>query len=83
MLDEAKSVSRLDVVFARFLSERTRFDTLQKQAFEHIVMSVSYEQSQGHSCIQLDEKGRALVLESGLAISCSQSGELDQAATQP
>ncbi len=83
MLDEAKSISRLDVVFARFLSERTTFDITQKQAFENIVMSVSYEQSQGHSCIQLDEKGRALVLASGLAISCSQSGELDQAATLP
>jgi len=55
MLEETKSASRLDVVFARFLSKRTPFDPLQKQAFENIVMSVSYEQSQGHSCIQLDE----------------------------
>jgi len=73
MRDEANSVSRLDAVFARFLSERTAFDTLQKQAFEAIVMSVSYEQSQGHSCIQLDEQGRALVLASGLAVSQSTS----------
>ena len=35
MLDEAKSVSRLDVVFSLFLSERTTFDPLQKQAFEN------------------------------------------------
>jgi len=83
MLDEAKSVSRLDVVFSLFLSERTTFNPLQKQAFENIVMSLSYEQSQGHSCIQLDEQGRALVLASGLAISCSPSGELDQADTLP
>ncbi len=73
MRDEANSVSRLDAVFARFLSERTAFDTIQKQAFEAIVMSVSYEQSQGHSCIQLDEQGRALVLASGLAVSHSTS----------
>ena len=63
--------SRLDMAFARFLSERTTFDSQQKQAFEAIVMSVSYEQSQGHSCIQLDEQGRELVLASGLAVSHS------------
>ena len=83
MLDEAKSVSRLDVVFARFLSERTTFDPMQKQAFENIVMSVSYEQSQGHSCIQLDEEGRALVLASGLAVSCSQAGTWEHASALP
>ena len=81
MLDEAKSVSRLDAVFARFLSERTTFDPMQKQAFENIVMSVSYEQSQGHSCIQLDEQGRALVLASGLAVSLSQAGTWESEAT--
>jgi exodeoxyribonuclease V alpha subunit len=73
MSDEASSVSRLDAVFARFLSDRTAFDAIQKQAFEAIVMSVSYEQSQGHSCIQLDEQGRALVLASGLAVPQSTS----------
>ncbi|MDD1614820.1 MAG: exodeoxyribonuclease V subunit alpha, partial [Methylococcaceae bacterium] len=50
---------------------------------ENIVMSVSYEQSQGHSCIQLDEQGRALVLASGLAVSHSQAGAWEQAATLP
>ncbi|MFA5923371.1 MAG: exodeoxyribonuclease V subunit alpha [Methylococcaceae bacterium] len=71
MISEQQPFSRLDTVFARFLSERTPFDPLQKQAFENIVMSVSYEQSQGHSCILLDEQGRALVLASGLAVSHS------------
>ena len=83
MLDEAKSVSRLDVVFARFLSERTSFNPMQKQAFENIVMSVSYEQSKGHSCIQLDEEGRALVLASGLAVSNYQTGAGERIATLP
>jgi exodeoxyribonuclease V alpha subunit len=83
MLDEAKSVSRLDVVFARFLSERTTFDPVQKQAFEDIVMSVSYEQSRGHSCIRLDEQGRALVLASGLAVSYSQAAAWERTATLP
>ncbi|MDO9046482.1 MAG: exodeoxyribonuclease V subunit alpha [Methylobacter sp.] len=63
---EQRSFSRLDVAFARFLSQRTGFDPLQKQAFETIVMTVSYEQNQGHSCIQIDRNARALLLASGL-----------------
>jgi len=63
---EQRSFSRLDVAFARFLSQRTGFDPLQKQAFETIVMTASYEQNQGHSCIQIDDKARALLLASGL-----------------
>ncbi|MGR9013311.1 MAG: exodeoxyribonuclease V subunit alpha, partial [Gammaproteobacteria bacterium] len=58
--------SRLDSAFAKFLSRRTRLDALQKQAFEAIVTTVSYEQSQGHSCIQIDPKTRDLLLASGL-----------------
>ncbi|MDD5412660.1 MAG: exodeoxyribonuclease V subunit alpha [Methylobacter sp.] len=78
MLDDAgaqtedRSLSRVDVAFARFLSQRTTFDAAQKQAFENIVMSVSYEQNQGHSCIQIDEEARALVLASGLAVLSGQ-----------
>ena len=61
--------SRLDMAFARFLSERTTFGSLQKQALENLLMSASYEQSQGHSCVRLDDESRALVLASGLAMS--------------
>ncbi|WP_036304880.1 exodeoxyribonuclease V subunit alpha [Methylobacter tundripaludum] len=63
---EPRLFSRLDVAFARFLSQRTGFDPLQKQAFETIVMTASYEQNQGHSCIQIDAKARALLLASEL-----------------
>lgn len=62
---EQPSFSRLDVAFARFLSQRTDFDPLQKQAFEAIVMTASYEQNQGHSCIRIDDNARALLLASG------------------
>ncbi|MFA6162078.1 MAG: exodeoxyribonuclease V subunit alpha [Methylobacter sp.] len=74
MLDDAevqtedRSFSRVDVAFARFLSQRATLDAAQKQAFENMVMSVSYEQNHGHSCIQIDEEARALVLASGLAV---------------
>ena len=64
---EQRLFSRLDVAFARFLSQRTHFEPIQKQAFEAIVMTVSYEQNQGHSCIQIDDKTQALLLASGLA----------------
>lgn len=67
MIFEEQQFSRLDTAFARFLSQRTRFNIPQKQAFEHIVMSVSYEQNQGHNCIRLNDESRALVLASGLA----------------
>ncbi|TAN66988.1 MAG: exodeoxyribonuclease V subunit alpha [Methylobacter sp.] len=78
LCEEPRSFSRLDVAFARFLSQRTDFDPIQKQAFEAIVMTLSYEQNQGHSCIQIDEQTQALLLASGLAKSnpTSQSSPL-------
>ena len=83
MTSEEQQFSRLDTAFARFLGERTTFDTIQKQAFERLVMSVSYEQSQGHSCIHLDDEGRELALASGLAVSHCLSGAGGRAATLP
>ena len=74
---------RLDTAFARFLSERTAFDALQKQTFEKLLMSLSYEQSQGHSCIRLDAEGRALVLASGLAVLHSEVDAGMSATTLP
>jgi exodeoxyribonuclease V alpha subunit len=67
MRDDSKSISRLDVAFARFLSQRTLFDASQKRTFENLVMSVSHEQNQGNNCIALEDADRALVLASGLA----------------
>lgn len=63
---EPRSFSRLDIAFARFLSQRTGFDSVRKQAFEAIVMTASYEKNQGHSCIQIDNEALALLLASGL-----------------
>ncbi|MDD5321209.1 MAG: hypothetical protein PHD43_11470 [Methylococcales bacterium] len=80
MISEEQQLSRLDTAFARFLGERTTFDPIQKQAFENLVMSVSYEQCQGHSCILLDDEGKALILASGLAVSHSQARAKEPAA---
>lgn len=83
MISEEQQFSPLDTAFARFLGERTTFDPVQKQAFENLVMSVSYEQSQGHSCIRLDDEGRALVLASGLAVPHCQTGAGEPAPALP
>ncbi len=66
---EALPYSRLDMAFARFLTQRARLNNTQKQAFETIVSTLSYQHNQGHSCIVLNEECQALVLASGLAIT--------------
>ncbi|MCK9395833.1 MAG: exodeoxyribonuclease V subunit alpha [Methylobacter sp.] len=76
---EQRAFSRLDAAFARFLSQRTDFDPGQRQAFETIVMTASYEQNQGHSCIRIDDNERALLLASGLA----ETAAAGQAGPQP
>ena len=67
---EPFAFSRLDSAFARFLKERSALENTQKLAFETIVLTLSYQHNQGHSCILLNEEDKALVLASGLA-ACS------------
>ncbi len=76
---EPRSFSRLDVAFGRFLSRRTGFDPVQKQAFETIVMTASYEQNQGHSCIQINDEARELLFASGLV----ETNPTDQSSPLP
>jgi len=68
MIYEKQPFSRLDIAFARFLSERSLLDSSQKQVFENLMMSLSFEQSQGHSCIQIDDEAKTLIIASGLAL---------------
>ena len=74
MILDDQQFSSLDTVFARFLCERTKFNGIQKKAFEKLVMTLSFEQGQGHSCIHLDGEDRALVHASGLAALHSEAG---------
>lgn len=69
MTYEKQPFSRLDMVFARFLSERSLLDSSQKQDFENLMMSLSFEQGQGHSCIQINKEEQILILASGLALT--------------
>lgn len=66
---EPFAFSRLDTAFARFLKERATLDKEQKQAFETIVLSLSYQHNQGHSCIIVDDNEQALILASGLTMT--------------
>lgn len=65
-LSEDFQFSRLDIAFSCFLAKRARGNNKQKLAFEVLVAKLSYQQSQGHSCIHLNEDEEILVLESGL-----------------
>jgi len=76
MIYEKQLFSQLDIVFARFLSERSLLDSSQKQFFENLVMSLSFEQSQGHNCIQIDEEAKTLVIASGLALIDTNNHEI-------
>jgi len=76
MIYEKQPFSRLDMVFASFLSERSLLAPLQKQFFENLVMSLSFEQSQGHSCIQINDEAKALILASGLALIATNSHDI-------
>jgi len=58
--------SRLDLAFSHFLAQRTSLGTKQKVAVELLLANLSYQQSQGHSCIMLDEAEEQLILDSGL-----------------
>ena len=61
--------SRLDLAFAEFITQRCHLDTQQKIIFKNLIALLSFEQSQGHSCLQINEKDQQLVLASGLALS--------------
>lgn len=59
--------SRLDNAFSHFLVQRTSLSKKQKETFEDLIKRLSFQQSQGHSCIPLDAKEQELILASGLA----------------
>ncbi|NOT85218.1 MAG: exodeoxyribonuclease V subunit alpha [Methylococcaceae bacterium] len=64
---EEPSASRLDLAFAQFLGRRSGFEKARKSAFEKLLAQLSYEQTQGHSCMLVDIQAQELLLQSGLA----------------
>jgi exodeoxyribonuclease V alpha subunit len=72
MLDKQIAFSRLDMAFARFLSQRSVLIDDQQLAFEGLAKLVSYHQSQGHNCIRINNEHKVLALASGLAMLANQ-----------
>jgi exodeoxyribonuclease V alpha subunit len=61
-----ETYSRLDLAFARFLSQRATLDAARKKALEALLATLSQQQHQGHSCIEINEEDKFLLLDSGL-----------------
>lgn len=66
MPNKEVSYSRLDLAFARFLSQRTSLDAARKKALETLLATLSQQQHQGHSCIEINDEDKSLLLDSGL-----------------
>jgi exodeoxyribonuclease V alpha subunit len=75
--------SRLDNSFAQFLSQRTALNPVQLPDFKNLVARLSYEQSQGHSCLLLTEEEQNLIRASGLALEVALSQDLKISETLP
>ncbi len=65
--NEIETASRLDLAFARFLSQRTSFAAEQKKTFEKLVADLSQQQHQGHTCIEITDADKTLLLASRFA----------------
>ena len=66
-INEELQYSRLDNAFAHFLAQRTSLDKKQKKDFEILCAKLSCQQSQGHSCLEVNEAEQRLIRASGLA----------------
>lgn len=71
-MSENLAYNRLDIAFARFLSQRTKLAGNQKLAFENLLIRLSCGQNQGHNCIAINPDEQDLLLTSGLADTIGQ-----------
>jgi exodeoxyribonuclease V alpha subunit len=67
MPNEEDIFSRLDIAFAVFLSQRAALDVAKKKELETVLATLSQKQHQGHSCIEISDIDKKLLLDSGLA----------------
>ena len=65
-LSKEQQYSRLDLAFAHFIAGRSVLEAKQKQALESLLANLSFQLSQGHSCVQLDELERQLIVDSAV-----------------
>ena len=59
--------SHLNLAFAEFLSQRTAFVEPQLNQFKTLIAELSFKQSQGHICLQVNKEAAELVNQSHLA----------------
>jgi len=65
-LTKEQQYSRLDLAFAHFIAGRSVLEAKQRQALESLLANLSFQLSQGHSCVQLDELERQLIVDSAV-----------------
>lgn len=68
---DTNQYSRLDYAFSGFLAQRSSLNAEQKTEFESLIARLSYQQSRGHHCIQVNKTEQERVLSSGLASDSS------------
>lgn len=66
-INDVESASRLDIAFANFLGQRTTFQASDKQRFTALLTLLSQQNRQGHTCIDISQEEKALLLASGFA----------------
>lgn len=71
MKNTERQFSRLDKAFALFLAKRSSLEKSEKKTFELLCAELSYQQSQGHSCIHTNTLEQQLIRKSGLALTDS------------
>ncbi|MBM4206760.1 MAG: exodeoxyribonuclease V subunit alpha [Gammaproteobacteria bacterium] len=71
--NEFERVSRLDLAFAGFLSQRTALQAAEKNRFNMLLITLAQRQRQGHTCIEINPQERALLLASGLVCDVIQA----------
>jgi exodeoxyribonuclease V alpha subunit len=64
---EDEVYSRLDYAFAQFLSQRSSLENLDKKRFETLIAFLSQQQHQGHTCIEISDADKKLLLDSGFS----------------
>lgn len=78
---ESATPSRLDLAFAKFLSQRSRVKKKQLPELEALLTRLSFEQAQGHSCIQVMPEETQLIMQSGLANNLKATAQTTELTT--
>ncbi len=60
------TASRLDIAFAEFLCQRSTLDEINRQQLKTILINLSEQQNQGHSCVIVNDSEKKLLLASEL-----------------